>query len=249
MERWIGKVALVTGASSGIGLAIVQKLVSEGVKVIGVARRKERLDKTAEELYSSKGKFFPFQGDVSKEEDIVNCFEWTKNNVGPVSVLVNNAGIFRSGSLWKGPSKIWKDTFDVNVMGLCIGTGEAIKQMKEHNIDGHIININSVAGHKVVPGRTNVYSASKYAVTALSETLRLELAREGSKIKVTSLSPGTVRTEIFEQGNISTKRLQSMKKTPQLEASQIADAAVYVLSTPPEVQISELTIQPVGEAA
>lgn len=116
--------------------------------------------------------------------------EWTRTNVGPIHILVNNAGWARTGSLIEGDEEatdVWRKVFDLNVLGLCIATREAVKAMKEGGIDGHVIHVNSVAGHYVpaVLKSVNVYPASKHAVTALTETLRQELAAAGSKIKVT----------------------------------------------------------------
>ncbi|KAJ8943911.1 hypothetical protein NQ318_019519 [Aromia moschata] len=233
-DRWVGKVAIVTGASSGIGAAIAEQLVGKGLKVVGLARRKDRLDQLAQKWNGKKGKLYPLKTDVSKEEDILNAFKWVKDNLGPVHILINNAGILKIGSLGEGDSKIWENIFKVNVLGLCIATREAVKDMKANNIDGHIIQINSIAGHQIpsFPG-LNVYPASKYAVTALAETLRLELNSAKSKIKITSISPGAVSTEIAS-GNEDFKDILEnlVKEKLILDAEDIADSVVYALSTP-----------------
>ncbi|KAJ8971428.1 hypothetical protein NQ317_018163 [Molorchus minor] len=244
MDRWVGKVAVVTGASGGIGAAIAEQLVEKGLKVVALARRKERLDELAKKLANKKGKLYPVKTDISKEEDIINAFKWVKENLGPVHILVNNAGIFKMGStLTDGDTETWRSTFDVNVLGLCIATREAVRDMKANNVDGHIIHINSVGGHSVppIPG-VNVYPASKYAVTALAETLRLELNSQKSRIKITSLSPGAVSTEIV--GGVVDKLIKSMEKHKELilDSQDIADAVVYVLSTPPHVQFGITTL-------
>jgi len=244
----VGKVAMVTGASSGIGKAISEKLVEAGVKVIGVARRQEQLENIAENLVSKKGKFYPLRGDVSKEEDILEAFKYTKKNVGPVSILINNAGLIRKSFLSESSTRDWMDVFNVNVLASCIAAREAIKHMKESNIDGHIVYMNSIAGHRIpnLP-KFNNYTASKYAITALSETLRLELSALGSKIKVTSLSPGNVGTEVLDNTEMTEEQIDRLKKLPRLETEDIANATLFVLSTPKHVQIPELGIQPVGE--
>mgnify|MGYP005985044375 FL=1 len=116
----------------------------------------------------------------------MNAFKWIEKNLGHVHILINNAGISKENLLRDGDAAAWKQTFDVNVMGLCIATREAVKIMSANNIKGHIIHINSVVGHKVIPfPGINVYTASKYAVTALTETLRHELNAIDSKIKTT----------------------------------------------------------------
>ncbi|XP_057657857.1 farnesol dehydrogenase-like [Diorhabda carinulata] len=252
MERWLGHVALVTGATAGIGEAIAEKLVEHGMKVIGLARRKERLDALAKRLSSKNGKFYGFVGDVTIEKDIINAFDWTKQNVGPVSILVNNAGISIWGPLASGETKNWRAILDTNVLGVCIATREAIKHMNENDIDGQIININSIGGHRL-PHRPvlNLYPPSKHALTALTESLRRELAQSGSKIRVTSLSPGMVDTELRQAGTaekrVDDSTYKALTMVPMLKSADVADAAVYILSTPTSVNIAELIIEPVGE--
>ncbi|CAG9837698.1 unnamed protein product [Diabrotica balteata] len=245
MERWAGSVAFVTGASSGIGEAVVQQLVDSGLKVVGFARRKQLLDQLAKDLSSKKGKFYTYEGDVSKESDVLKAYQWTKENVGPVSIVINNAGAINYSKILESTTEKWRQVLDVNVLGVCISTREAIKHMKENNIDGHVINLNSVLGHKVGSMDGDIYGATKYAVTSLTETLRLELAKENSKIRVTSISPGAVQTETLD------KVLELAKLPPgavsTLAASDIADAIIYVLSAPQSVNVSELIIQVTGE--
>uniref|UniRef100_A0A6P7FUT9 Farnesol dehydrogenase-like n=1 Tax=Diabrotica virgifera virgifera TaxID=50390 RepID=A0A6P7FUT9_DIAVI len=252
MDRWLGKVALVTGASAGVGAAISEKLVEAGLKVVGVARRTNVLDELAQKLSSKKGKFFPYTGDVSKEEDIVKAFSWTKENVGPVSVLINNAAVLLLEDLSSITTPHLKQEFDINVISVCIANREAIKQMKENNIAGHIININSVAGHKVMNfPKLSVYTATKHAVSALTETLRLEQSHQKSNIKVTSISPGAIATDMLM--NVSKEMGMKVEKPEEIEktlsVNDIADSVYYVLSTPPHVNITELIIQVVGETA
>ncbi|KAG5895114.1 hypothetical protein JTB14_008551 [Gonioctena quinquepunctata] len=248
MERWRGKVAVVTGASSGIGAEIAKKLVEEGLIVVGVARRTELMEKLAFELSGEKGRLFGFKADLSKAEDITEAFKWTKQNVGTVHILINCAGIHYRENLLNGDPENWKKTFDVNVMALCIATKEATTVMREKNIAGHIIHINSVCGHKVPPlPNMNVYSGTKFAVTALTETLRQELVRFKSGIKVTSISPGIVDTPILDENIRDSKGFKELIGNNMLKPEDIADAIIYVLSTPPHVQIHELTIKPVNE--
>ncbi|XP_025837673.1 farnesol dehydrogenase [Agrilus planipennis] len=246
MSRWVGKVAVVTGASAGIGAAIVEKLVQEGLIVVGFARRKERVEELAKKLQKAKGKLYAVKVDITKEDEIIEGFNWVKKNVGPVHILINNAGVAKNNSLIDGDSQKWRDVLDTNVFGLCVATREAIKDMKLNNVEGHIIHINSIAGHKVVNfPKLNVYGGSKYAVTALAETLRNELLHENLKIKVTSVSPGLVKTEIFETADSIEKA--AIEGRPALTSEDVADAVWYALATPPHVEIPELTIKPLGE--
>lgn len=123
---------------------------------------------------------------MMKEEDILNAFQWTKEHVGPVHILVNNAGLGKNSSVLSSTTEMWNEIFHVNVIGLCIATREAIKEMKNNGIRGHVININSVLGHYIYDIEfANLYPASKHAVTVLTETIRLELRNQNSKIKIT----------------------------------------------------------------
>ncbi|XP_045483409.1 farnesol dehydrogenase-like [Harmonia axyridis] len=240
MERMVGKVAVVTGASSGIGEKIAEMLVKNGMTVIGLARRYELVEKLSKKLQNETGKLYPMKVDITNDDELVETFREIEKKFEPIHVLINNAGLFPPGSLITGSTELWRKVMDTNVMALCIASREAIQIMKKNNIDGQIININSVAGHKI-PHTTilHIYPASKYAVTALTESLRLELTSEGSKIRMTSISPGAVRTEPMLD-------VDGMDM-PLLNPEDVANAAQYVLSTPPHVQIAELTIKCVGE--
>jgi len=241
MDRFVGKVAVITGASAGIGVAIVEELVKSGLIVAGLARRVERVEELAKQLKGEKGKLYAFKCDMTKEEEIVSAFKEITSKLGNISILVNNAGMMKISDLIQGDTEIWKQTLDTNVLGLCIATREAVQNMKAHGTKGHIIHMNSIAGHRVAdfPG-VNVYGASKYAVTALAETLRLDINREKLNIKVTSISPGYVKTDFQAAAGIGELPF------PPLFASDLSDAVLYVLSTPPHVNINEIILQAVG---
>ncbi|XP_062550384.1 farnesol dehydrogenase-like [Armigeres subalbatus] len=244
MDRWINKVAVVTGASSGIGAAIVVELAKAGMVVIGLARRVDRVEELKKRLSEKDAaRLYAMKCDVSKEDSITNAFEEIIRQFSGIDVIVNNAGIVKH-SLLLGDDDFQqlRDVIDTNVMGLALCSRKAFRSMKERDVAGHIIHINSIAGHKV-PNfpHMNMYAASKHAVTAITETMRNELIMLGSKTKVTSISPGVVRTDIVEG-------LHSSDEFPMLEGEDIAKAILYVLGTPPHVQVHELTIKPVGEA-
>lgn len=155
-------------------------------QVVGLARRADRLEEISRELSNLKGELIPVPTDITKEEEILQAFEWTNKHLGPVCILINNAGLGRDSSILNSTTEMWTEIFEVNVIGLCIATREAVKNMRENNIDGHVININSVLGHYCYDLPTaNVYPASKHAVTALTECLRMELSSLGTKIKIT----------------------------------------------------------------
>ncbi|XP_069683507.1 farnesol dehydrogenase-like [Periplaneta americana] len=247
MERWSGRVAVVTGASAGIGAAIAQELVKKGLKVVGLARRVERVQELEKTLKSAPGKLYPRKCDVTKEEEVKEAFKWVKDNLGGTDILINNAGVGSMNTLIDGPVENWKKILDLNVLALSMCTKEALQSMKEKGVDdGHIIHINSIAGHKVID-RASMYCSSKHAVTALTEGLRRELVNQKSKIRVTSVSPGLVRTEIGLASGATPEILELFKELPSLESEDIADAVLYVLGAPPHVQIHELMIKPVGE--
>ncbi|GJQ80688.1 hypothetical protein Trydic_g9270 [Trypoxylus dichotomus] len=220
--------------------------------VVGLARRIEKLDALCKELKSEPGKLYPLKTDITKEADIKYAFVWTDTNVGSISLLVNNAGVAKPTNIINGTTSDFKMVFDTNVMGLTIACREAINTMLNNKVDNAlIININSIAGHFVPPlPLKNVYPASKHAVTALTETLRQELINLGSNIRVTSISPGYVETEIAKvNGFLEHEDIVAIEKmAPRLQADDVANAIYYVVSTPPHVQITELTIRPVGEA-
>ncbi|KAJ8943905.1 hypothetical protein NQ318_019513 [Aromia moschata] len=232
-DRWVGKVAVVTGASSGIGAAIAEQLVEKGALVAGLARRRDRLEQLANKVVGKKGKLYPVEADISKEEDILKAFAWIKENLGIVHILVNNAGVAHNGSLIDDKTEDWERVFRINVLGLSIATREAIKDMKANNVDGHIIHINSIVGHQAAPN-ISVYPASKFAVRALAETLRLELNSMKSKIKITNISPGLIDTEAIPP---QMKTEEFYKEGKIIGPDAIADGVVYALSTPPHVQV------------
>lgn len=191
MNRWNGKIAVVTGASSGIGSAVVVDLVNAGLKVIGFARRVERVDQLKSKVSSTAtGELHSFKCDVSNEEDVLAAFAWVISKFGGVDVLVNNAGVMRldTSLLTQNNTSAIRQVLDTNVMGVVYCTREAFQSMKSRGVAGHVILINSIGGHNVpnVPGITlNIYSPSKFAVTAMTEVLRQEFQNEGTKIKVT----------------------------------------------------------------
>uniref|UniRef100_A0A336N814 CSON008640 protein n=1 Tax=Culicoides sonorensis TaxID=179676 RepID=A0A336N814_CULSO len=251
MEKWRGTTAIVTGSSAGIGAAICEALVQHGINVIGLARRTDRTQALAEKCKSASGKIHAVECDITSSDSIDKAFDYIEKKFGTVNILINNAGTFRKGNLLdlNMSDDDFKLTFDTNVTGLLLCTRRAYKLMLNQPL-GYIININSVVGHMSASALPpifglNIYGASKHAVTQITEVTRLELAEQGNhKIKVTSVSPGAIETEINVAANLEA---DFWKKLPVLQASDVADQIVYLLGTKPNVQISELTIQPIGE--
>ncbi|KAJ9598416.1 hypothetical protein L9F63_010938 [Diploptera punctata] len=249
MERWRGKVAIVTGTSSGIGAAIATDLVKHGLQVVGLARRVDRTKELASELKNEAGILLPLKCDISKEEEILSAFVYVNEELGGADILVNNAGVLNESLLGEGLTEEWSSMLNTNILGLSICTREAIKSMKQRNIDqGHIVHINSIAGHYDLdkPGY-HMYSATKHAVTALTEGLRKELVSQGSKIRVTSISPGLVNTEMIRVGMKIEDVEELLKNKPCLKPSDVSDVVMYVLGSPSHVQIVEVTMKSVGE--
>ncbi|XP_033212858.1 farnesol dehydrogenase-like [Belonocnema kinseyi] len=247
MDRWAGKVAIVTGASSGIGLATVKALVQEGMTVVGLARRKQKMENDMKAI-EGKGKFYALNCDVSKEQDVTQIFQWVKKNLGGVHVLVNNAGVLVPGKIIDTNKEIWDKVIGVNIMGLLYCTQQAVKIMKESGEEGHIININSIVGHRIIRNAdmsANIYPATKHAITAITSTFEMELL--GSKIRSTSISPGLVHTDIFAANSKNSDFSGMLKDMPGLKSEDVADSILYVLGAPLRVQITELTIRPLGE--
>jgi len=244
MEKWVGKVAVITGASAGIGAALVQALAQRGVIVVALARR---ADKLKEVVAASNGKVYPRVCDLGKEEDIVAAFAWVEKTLGGVDILINNAGQLNPSLLTAGKTSDWRGVLETNVLALSISTREAVQSMRKRGDNGHIIHINSIVGRFVTQmAMMGMYAASKYAVSSLTESLRLELRNLGSNIKITSLSPGCTDTEMLRSFNTD-RQADAGPVVAALHVDDISDAVVYVLSTRPIVQVHELTIQPIGQ--
>ncbi|XP_015122665.1 farnesol dehydrogenase [Diachasma alloeum] len=246
MDRWVGKIAVVTGASAGIGLATARALIEHGMIVVGLARRRQKMLDEMEDLASARGKLHALECDVSKKDSIAQAFQWIKQNLGTVQVLINNAGYIALGTFADTVPDTWQGVVDVNLMGSIYCATAAVKMMQEAKVEGHIININSIQGHRIYlfdEMSFNIYGVTKHGITAFTETLQRELM--GQNIRVTSLSPGLVKTDILSRyGNDP-----SVFEGASLEPKDISDSVVYVLGMPQRVQITELIIRPLGERA
>ncbi|KAF4531858.1 hypothetical protein B566_EDAN000886 [Ephemera danica] len=256
MERWQGRVAIVTGASAGIGAGIVRALAQNGIKVVGVARRSERIQALKAELKDCKGELHAVQCDVTKEEDVVRVVKWTRDNLGGVDVLVNNAGVGNYMLLTDINTDKFRESYEVNVLGLSVFTREVVKDMRDRGVDdghiGHIFHIGSCFGQRIHDvERSFVYQATKHAVMVMTEGLRRELRDLKSKIRITGISPGKVRSDIMVvSGRLRAEEAAYHYDTnPSLEPQDVADALLYALAAPPHVQVHEITILPVGQPA
>lgn len=192
MDRWLNKVAVVTGASSGIGAACVRDLLNNRFRVCGLARRQLKLNELGSSLpIEQRNKYFPIECDVTKEESIKKAFKWIEENLGGIDLLINNAGVIKHTDLVKeNNTSDLRAIIDTNLVGVALCTREAFQSMKKRNFAGHIILINSIDGHSVpnfgpdLPS-FNMYPASKFAITAMTEVYRQEFFKYGTKIKIT----------------------------------------------------------------
>ena len=191
MAKLTGKVAVVTGASKGIGASIAEHLGAEGASVVvNYASSKTGADKVVGNITSKGGKAIAVQADVSKHEDVKRLFAETKNAYGKVDVLVNNAGIYDFAPVEEITPEHFHKQFDLNVLGVLLATQEAVKLMNGEG--GSILNISSLVAHAAFPG-TSVYSATKAALDSISRVHAVELGPR--KIRVNSINPGLVETE------------------------------------------------------
>lgn len=231
MKRLNGKVAIVTGASKGIGAAIAERLAAEGAKVVvNYASSKSGADAVVARIQKKEGKAVAVQADVSKAEAIRHLFAEARKAFGQVDILVNNAGIYEFKPLEEITEEHFHRQFNLNVLGLLLASQEAAKQFGPNG--GNIINISSVVATLGVPGGS-VYSATKAAVDAITRSLAKELGSR--KIRVNSINPGMVESDGLHATGIANSdfRKQIEAQTPLGrigQPSDIAPAAVFLAS-------------------
>lgn len=237
------KVAIITGASSGIGNATALALAKEGAKVAIGARRTDRLEQLAKKITENGGEVFFQKLDVTKKSECDSFVKDVLDKWGTVDILVNNAGLMPLSFFKNLKVDEWDRMIDVNIKGVLYCTGAVINHMKEKK-SGHIVNISSVAGRIVFPAGS-VYCATKHAITAFSEGLRQEFSVR-SKIRVTCIEPGVVATELTD--TITDESLnafvESAKKMEALQADDIANAIVYAVKSPEHVSVNEVLVRP-----
>lgn len=238
-----GKIAIITGASSGIGFATALTLSKAGAKVAIGARRVERLKKLAKTITDNGGEVFFQKLDVTQRTECENFSKAVLEKWGSIDILVNNAGLMPLSFFKNLKVDEWDKMIDVNIKGVMYCTGSVISHMKEKK-SGHIVNLSSVAGRIVFPAGS-VYCATKHAVAAFSEGLRQEFSVR-SNIRVTSIEPGVVDTELND--TITDESLQGFienaKKMEALHAEDIANAILYAVDAPPHVNVNEVLIRP-----
>jgi NADP-dependent 3-hydroxy acid dehydrogenase YdfG len=242
-----GRVAAITGASSGIGEATAETLARAGAAVSLAARRTDRIAALAERINGEGGRALAIETDVADEEQANTFVSRTKEELGRLDILVNNAGVMLLGPVVGAPTEEWRRMIDVNLLGVLYCTHAALPIMGEQG-SGHIVNISSVAGRFANLGSA-VYNMTKFGVNAFSEALRQEVVR--ANVKVTVVEPGYVATEL--QGhNTHPMVLQAMEKMRQdikdpLEAEDIAEAILYAIGGPERVAVNEVLVRPSGQ--
>ncbi|XP_055377840.1 farnesol dehydrogenase-like [Condylostylus longicornis] len=250
MERWVEKVAVVTGATSGIGSAIVVELVKAGMIVCGLSRRKDKVEQLRCSIIGAPGQLNAVECDITSEQSVTAAFNWIIKTFGGVDVLINNAGVTSKYLLLEDNNiKDFRTMLETNLIGLIICTKQALKLMKEREVQGVIVNINSILGHKIntcVPGTKPVngmYPACKYALTALTECLRQEIMYFEMNAKVMNISPGLVQNDILSTGGDN----DLVKLMPTLDPVEVARAVMFAMCTPENVLVQDLVIKPGGE--
>jgi NADP-dependent 3-hydroxy acid dehydrogenase YdfG len=241
-----GKVALVTGASSGIGEATAAALSEAGAAVAIGARRRDRLDGLAARLSDAGGEVVTLDLDVTDEASCREAVARTRTELGGLDVLVNNAGVMLLGTIVGADPEDWRRMLDTNVLGLMYTTHAAIDGMLEQG-SGDIVNISSTAGRTARAG-AGVYNASKWAVNAFSESLRQEVTARG--VRISLVEPGAVETELrvhITQPEVKTAALAHAEGMRSLQPEDVARAIVYVVTQPPHVAVNEVLVRPTDQ--
>lgn len=239
-----GKVAAVTGASSGIGEATALMLAERGAGVALAARREERINELANRISTDGGRALAIPTDVADEQSARAFVETTKAELGRVDFLINNAGVMLLGPIYGADTAQWRQMVEVNVLGLLYCTHAALPIMADQG-SGHIVNLSSVAGRIATLG-SGVYNATKWAVGAFSESLRQEALNMG--VRVSIVEPGFVDTELqgHNENPMVVEATEKMREEigQVLEAEDIARAIVYCVEQPEHVSVNEVLVRP-----
>jgi NADP-dependent 3-hydroxy acid dehydrogenase YdfG len=241
------KVAIITGASSGIGYATSLTLSKAGIRVAVGARRTERLQELEKQIIkNNNGEILIHKTDVTRKSDCDSLVDMVVEKWGKVDILINNAGLMPLSYFKNGKVEEWEQMVDVNIKGVLYCTSAVVPHMIEKK-SGHIINISSVAGRIVFAGGS-VYCATKHAIAALSEGLRKELSPTYN-IRVTCIEPGAVETELLESitDESMTGFIQATKNMETLRSDDIANAILYAVQAPEHVNVNEILIRPTAQ--
>ena len=242
MSLLTGKVALVTGASKGIGRTIAKKLAGDGAIVVSTARSRDLLEKLSEELFEFNTECLVLPCDITRLSDCTHVVQETVKQLGKIDILINNAGVGYSGKIVESDPANVEEMFKVNVLGCYYMTRLVLPHMIRHQ-SGDIVNIGSIAGIKYAPGFA-IYSATKFAVRAFSEALRNEV--QGHDIRVALINSGITRTSFYKTFS-KDKSPVPTDKGEMLNPEDIANAVHFVLTRPKGVALNELMIRPIWQ--
>jgi NADP-dependent 3-hydroxy acid dehydrogenase YdfG len=243
-----GRVAAITGASSGIGEATALALARAGAAVALAARRADRIEALAARIESEGGHALAITTDIADEAQANEFVKQTHARLGRLDILVNNAGVMLLGPVVGAETSDWRRMIEVNLLGLLYCTHATLPIMGDQG-SGHIINVSSVAGRFARLGSA-VYNMTKFGVNGFSEALRQELV--AADVKVTVIEPGMVATELADH-NTNPMVIEAMKSFRKevgepLTAEDIADAIVYTITAPERVAVNEVLVRPAGQA-
>jgi NADP-dependent 3-hydroxy acid dehydrogenase YdfG len=243
-----GTVALVTGASSGIGEATARMLADEGAAVALVARRRDRLERLAGEIGAQGGRAVVVEADITDAAAAREAVERTVRELGRLDVLINNAGVMLLGPIVDAPVEEWERMVDINLRGLLHTTHAALPHLlraadQEPRRVADIVNISSVAG-RVARSGLGVYNLTKFGVVAFGESLRQEVTRR--HVRVSTVEPGVVETELTDhlRPEIREQTAQRFANMERLQAEDIADAITYVVTRPRRMAVNEMLVRP-----
>jgi NADP-dependent 3-hydroxy acid dehydrogenase YdfG len=246
--RLDGTVALVTGASSGIGAASARALAAEGAAVALAARRKDRLDEIAAAIGGAGGRALVLETDVTRQEEAIAAVEQTVADLGRLDTVVNNAGVMLLGPIVDAPVDEWDRMVALNVQGLLYVAHAALPHLLAAAEEGprrvsDLVNVSSVAGRVARLG-SGVYNLTKHGVGAFSESLRQEVSSR--HVRVSLVEPGATSTELAThlRPEIREQSMQRFAGIERLEADDIADTVVYIVTRPRHVAINEILVRP-----
>ena len=243
----LGRVAVITGASAGIGEAVAETLAVMGARVGVLARRKDRLDTLVQRIRDRGGEAVALVADVSVRKEVEASAAEVIRRWGRIDILVNNAGVMPLSPIGDLRVEDWDRMVDVNVKGVLYGIAAVLPGMRERG-DGHIVNVGSVAGRRPFPGGT-VYAATKFAVRALSAGIQLELSAEDG-VRITDVQPGVVDTELMDHIPDPATRDRfstTWAERRTLRADDVAQAVLFAVTAPTRVNVNEILIRPTDQ--
>lgn len=250
-EKLDGTVAIVTGASSGIGKATALQLAAAGAHVVVVGRRADRINKLAEEIKEAGGKALAIEADLSSADQAAALVERTVSELGRLDTLINAAGVMLNGPSIESPVSEWDQMVDVNLRGLMYITKAALPHLvKAVSTSGRkvadVVNISSVSGRIAAP-QVAIYTATKFAVTAATEAWRQEFTKQSVRFSV--VEPGATKTELFAAKDGQWEGFTAMfGEVEQLHAEDIAAAVSFIVTNPRRVAINEIVVRPTDQA-